>query len=135
MSEQTSTAPARKFRTVNGKPISEAAGKPTDGENTEISYVRPAQLAKDGTTGNVAEGVYEGTIPDRYDESKNNFKIRANDGSLIIVNNSGSLNSQMARVEVGSYVILEYLGQDKMSSGPMKGKLAHRFLVKVAETE
>lgn len=126
-------AVTRKFRTVNGKPITEQASSREGEAGQNISYVRPSQLAKDGVTGNVAEGVYEGPITDRFDDSKENFKIRANDGSLVIVNNSGSLASQMKRVDVGSYVIIEYLGQEAMAKGKFAGKKAHRFLVKIAE--
>lgn len=124
--ETTAATAARKFLSVNGKDLgsSETAG--------DLTFVRASKLAADGITGVVAEGIYEGGVPSRFDEEKMDYKIRKDNGDLIIVNNAGSLASQMAKVETGSYVQITYLGQDAITEGKFKGKLAHRFVVGVA---
>lgn len=125
---ETATATtARKFVSVNGKDLD--GGADTAGE---LTFVRASKLAAEGITGVVAEGIYEGGVPSRFDETKMDFKIRKDNGDLTIVNNCGSLASQMAKVEAGSYVQITYLGQRAIETGKMKGKLAHSFIVGVA---
>jgi hypothetical protein len=116
----------RTFKTLNGKTVGE-------GQKGNLRFVRPSKLAEAGTTGVVAQGIYEGAIPNQFDEGKNDFKVREDNGDLAILNSTGSLASQMARVEVGSYVRISYLGKQTMSKGKMAGKQAHSFIVEVAE--
>lgn len=119
----------RTFKTVNGKTV------PDKSEQTKgnLTFVRPSKLAAEGITGVVAQGIYEGAIPNQFDEGKNDFKVRADNGDLVILNSTGSLASQMARVEAGSYVRISYLGKKAMTKGKMAGKEAHSFIVEVSE--
>jgi hypothetical protein len=126
MSDETTTVtaatPTRNMETVNGK----KTGTENQGA---LVIVKPAELAKAGTTGTVASGIYEGILPSELYPESPSFKIRADNGDLILVNSCGSLKSQMNRVNVGTYVELVYKGQDTIKSGPRKGKQAHSFIV------
>lgn len=97
-----------------------------------LIIVRPSELAKNGTTGVVAEGIYEGSMPNKFDETKLDYKIRAENGDLYILNSSGSLASQLAKVTEGSLVLVEYSGKNEIKKGPRKGTSAHSFRVSVA---
>jgi hypothetical protein len=105
----------------------------TDGKGGNIKYIRPSLLAAEGITGVVAEGIYEGTVPNNFDKNKNDYRILAADGSLTILNSTGSLANQLARVSTGSFVRVTYNGMEKIKKGNMAGKKAHAFLVEVAE--
>lgn len=127
--ETAATNTGRKFVSVNGKDL---GGEETAGE---LTFVRASKLAAEGITGVVAEGIYEGGVPSRFDETKMDFKIRKDNGDLIIVNNTGSLAAQMAKVETGSYVQITYLGQEAATQGKYKGKLMHRYVVGISSEE
>jgi hypothetical protein len=113
----------RTFKAVNG----ENAGKGS------ITFIRPKQLAEEGTTGVVAEGIYEGTQPNSFEPTRNDYKVRDEAGNLIILNATGSLNQQMAKVATGSYVRVSYSGMKKLTQGKLKGKSVHNFLVEVEQ--
>lgn len=104
-----------------------------NGDGGNVTYIRPKTLSEEGTTGVVAEGIYEGTVPNNFDSAKNDFKVRLEDGTLAILNSSGSLANQLNKVATGSYVRINYNGMQPMKSGKMAGKLAHAFIVEVAE--
>jgi hypothetical protein len=116
---------ARTFKTVNGK----STGGAQDGT---LTFVRPSKLAEDGVKGVVAEGIYEGTLPSKFD-NKTDFKIRKENGDLIIVNGTSSLQKQMAKVATGAYVRINYKGLQKLTMGKAAGKMSHSFIVEVAD--
>jgi len=118
----------RTFKTVNGKTLGDAPAS-----KGGITFVRPKELAENGTTGVVAEGIFEGTVPNNFDETKSDFKVRKDNGDLIILNSAGSLASQLAKVAPGSYVRITYAGMKPMLKGKMKGKSAHSFIVEIAD--
>lgn len=120
---------SRTFKTVNGKVL----GEREPGAKGSITFVRPKELAAAGTTGVVAEGIYEGTLPNNFDETKSDFKVRRDNGDLIILNGAGSLTAQLAKVAPGSYVRITYAGMQAMTKGKMKGKSAHKFIVEIAD--
>ena len=109
--------------------------KPVLGGSTDgnITYIRAKELAEAGTTGVVAEGIYEGTLPNNFDESKSDYKVRLSDGTLAVLNSTGSLANQLGKVATGSYVRVNYNGMDAIKSGRMAGKKAHNFIVEIAE--
>lgn len=115
----------RKLKTVLG-------GEGTGGN---IKYIRASELADNNVTGVVAEGIYEGTLPNRFDENKTDFKIKAIDGGVLVLNHTGSLANQLNRVSAGSYVRISYAGKQAMKKGKMAGKLAHSFIVEVEMSE
>lgn len=103
------------------------------GDLNRLVIVRPSKLAEGGITGTVAEGIYMGTTPNKFEEDKNDFRING-DTEDFILNSAGSLASQLARVEVGSYVQVNYLGKVKAMKGKAAGKMVHNFQVLVEET-
>lgn len=127
MSEENTQSSERTFKSVNGKSL--------DGNAEGIKYIRAKALADAGTTGVVAQGVYKGTVANKFDEGKPDFKILADDGTTLVLNSTGGLAKQMAKVEIGSYVQVQYLGMAPIGEGKMKGKLSHKFIVGVASEE
>lgn len=114
-----------KFTPVNAKGDgSQSLGK--------LNIVRPSELAKEGFTGTVVEGIYEGSVPNKFDETKSDYKIRAENGDLTIINETGSLRQQMSKVAVGSLVQINYSGKVKITTGKLAGKSAHQFEVCIA---
>lgn len=129
LAEQNNLAEGtRRFKSVNGKSLEN-----DDSKSGGITFIRPKELADAGTTGVVAEGIFEGTVPNNFDETKSDYKVRTDDGKLIILNSAGSLASQLAKVAVGSYVQIQYLGMQAMTAGKMKGKMSHKFIVGIAD--
>lgn len=120
----TETA-ARKMVSVNGKSL--------DGNKQEgnLNFVRPGKLTDADTDKILAAGIYEGTTPNNFDAEKPDFKVRAENGDLTILNNCASLAKQFAKVQTGSYVEVTYLGKPVMTTGKYKGKSAHSFIVGV----
>lgn len=105
------------------------------GTGGNIKYIRAAELSEQNITGVVAEGIYEGTLPNRFDEGKSDFKVKSTDGTLLVLNHAGSLANQLNRVSAGSYVRISYAGKQPMKKGKMAGKLAHSFNVEVEVSE
>lgn len=118
------TESGRTFKAVNA---ANPAGKGS------VTFIRPKALADDGVTGVVAEGIYEGTVANTYEPTRNDFKVRDEAGNLIILNATGSLTQQMGKVAQGSYVRISYSGMKKLTQGKLKGKSVHNFLVEVSE--
>lgn len=118
---------SRTFKSVNGKSL--------DGSADSIRFIRAKELSEAGTTGVVVQGIYEGTLPNKFDENKPDYKIRQDDGVLAILNSTGSLAKQMAKVAEGSYVQVQYLGMQPIKSGKMAGKLSHSFIVGVSSED
>lgn len=98
----------------------------------ETTYIRPKQLAEQNFSGVLLEGIYEGTVPDNYDNSKNNFKFTDLNGKSVIINGTGSLAKQLSNVDEGAAVQIEYKGMQKIEKGKMAGKQAHAWVVGVA---
>jgi hypothetical protein len=126
--DNTAEATTRTYKSVNGKSL-----ELDDSKAGGINFVRPKQLAEANIIGVVAEGIYEGTVPNSFDETKPDFKVRADDGQLTIVNSCGSLASQLSKVTEGTYIQLTYLGMKPITTGKMKGKLSHSFVVGIAD--
>lgn len=108
----------RKFKKVTGE--------------TSLRFIRPSQLAEDGITGEILEGVYLGSVPNQLDPEKNDYKFET-ETETVIVNSTGSLAYKMKSIPVGSLVRLNYLGKEPIKNGRMAGKPAHNFEVLVAE--
>lgn len=125
---EAAAATGRTFKSVNGKSLEN-----DDSKAGGITFIRPKELADAGTTGVVAEGIYEGTLPNNFDENKSDYKVRQDDGTLVILNSCGSLATQLAKVSEGSYVQITYLGMKPLTQGKMKGKSAHSFIVGIAD--
>ncbi len=81
-------------------------------EMGEIKIIRPSKLAESGTTGVVAEGVFEGAKPNKYNNDKNDYFIRGADNTLYIINETKSLKDQLGQPGLeGLKVRVEYSGK------------------------
>lgn len=96
-----------------------------------VRFIRPSLLAEEGIRGVVAEGYFDGTLPNEM-TGKNDFKVVADDGQTIVINHTGHLASLIERMEVveGNYLRVSYLGKDKIKK---TGKEFHKFKLEVAE--
>lgn len=121
----TGTSGGRQMVSVNGKPM----GLPS--ENGTLNFVRPSKLGTEAVNTIVAAGIYEGTVPNNFDEEKPDYKVRAANGDLTIINTCASLAKQFEKVRPGSYVELTYLGKKKIEDGKYKGKESHSFVVAI----
>ena len=134
MSEKAiaATGAAQTIMSKDGKILtSQLEGKGAGaGNNGKVRFVRASELRKDPASKGslVAEGIYEGLVPNEMTE-KNDFKVREADGTLVILNNTASLANQLSNLELGSYVAIQYNGTTVIKSGARKGKEAHQFNV------
>lgn len=101
-------------------------------ERSDIKFISAKRLLDEGLTGVVAEGIFEEALPNRYDDSKLDYRLVTDDGGVIILNHNGSLAYQMNLVQPGSYVRISYDGMKEIKKGAMAGKQAHQFNVEVA---
>lgn len=95
---------------------------PEGNESAGITFLRASQLEANENDAIVA-GVFEGTIPNQYNADKPDFKIKSENGT-VVVNSTGHLAYLMNAFDVGSYIEIYYLGKEDY-----KGKQAHRFKV------
>jgi hypothetical protein len=114
----------RKFTSVNGKPLGETQG--------DLKFISAGKLFKEGITGVVAQGLYEGAkeIDTKYGK-KQQYSVRQDDGSLVLLDGAGNLGSQMDKVQLGAYVQISYMGKDTITSGQWKGNQSHKYIVGV----
>lgn len=94
--------------------------------NADIMFIRPSKLTE---TGIILEGIYAGASPNQLDESKLDYAFTLGDGKKAVVNSTASLARQMAKVNVGELVQIEYTGKQATKSG----KQAHNFIVRTAK--
>jgi hypothetical protein len=127
--EATATESGRKMVSVNGKEL----GAPKQEGN--LSFIRPGKLTEADENKVVAKGIYEGTVPNNFDDTKSDFKVRSENGDLTILNNCASLAKQLTKVQAGSYVEITYLGKKVMTEGKYKGKSSHSFVVALDEED
>jgi hypothetical protein len=102
-------------------------------ENTgSVKFVRASQIENPGV---VAEGIYVGTLPNKFVPEKNDFKIESleadKDGNkeITIVNQAGNLGYKMSLVKVGDLIQIKYNGKIKAEKGKAAGKMVHNFEV------
>ena len=88
-------------------------------------------------------GIYEGPCEEVDQFGKTNFKFTSNTdglsfdkdgnekpfvaGTTVIINTSSNIASKLKDIEIGTEVAVKYLGQNKLRSGPYKGKFAHSY--------
>lgn len=106
-----------------------ATGKEANGA---LVIIRPSELAKAGTTGTVAEGIYEGSKPNKFDDAKKDYFIRNQEsGTLFIINETKGLAEQLDQLSADDLatVRVEYSGKIKTKNG----KGYHNFEVFVVD--
>lgn len=84
----------------------------------KVVIVRPSKLAEAGTTGVVAEGIFEGAKPNKFNADKKDYFIRGADDTLYIVNETQGLKEQLGQEGLeGLKVRVEYNGKSKTKNG------------------
>lgn len=126
----TTAGTTRTMVSANGKPL-------TQGERPELKFINFKKLNDAGTTGVVAEGIYEGSrvVEGGPYGPKTEYSIRAEDGTLQIVSEAGSLKRQMSKIKTGKFVQVSYFGKETMEDGPRKGQLSHKVIVGLDASE
>lgn len=62
-------------------------------------------------SGFVTTGVYAGSTPNKFNEGKVDYNLRAEDGTLIILAETASLKRQFAEVDNGELIQIVYNGK------------------------
>lgn len=122
---------AKQATVQQATPDSGRTFKSATGSDSNVRFVRPSKLNEDGFTGVVVEGLYQGSVPNKFDEKKSDYKILADDGTLTIVNGGGNLGWQMKEIEAGNAVRITYNGMKTIAKGKMAGKDSHDFKVEI----
>ena len=121
---------------MNEKTFKNAAGFES---KVSVTYVRLKEL-NDKFTGApliALEGFYDGSVPNTYNEEKDDYRFRDEGGNITVINGCGSLKFYMSKVKVGEYCQVLFKGtkvlekyKDKKGSKP-----AYQFEVLVADSE
>ncbi len=80
----------------------------------------------------IAEGTFFAEIAGKYGPQ---FEFHTEDGRVIVLNGSGQLKHKMQWIRPGDKVRITYLGEELLTTGPMKGKMAHQFRVQKDTSE
>jgi hypothetical protein len=81
---------------------------------------------------NALQGIYEGSVPNKFDETKSDQKLRMADGTLVILRETANIRRGFANVQVGELVRVVYGGKTRMTKGANAGKSVHNFDVQRA---
>lgn len=101
------------------------------GESGPLVIVRPSELAKAGTTGLVAQGIFEKTEPNKFDPTKVDYFVRdEKTGTLYIINQTQSLKEQFGQLDPKDKIAVEVIYEGKKETKNKKGY--HAFEVFVA---
>jgi hypothetical protein len=126
--------------TNGARNLSEATFKSARESSKSVRFVRASELSENGTTGVVALGTYQGTVPNNIDATKMDFKIMEQDGTIVIVNSAGNLGARMAQaieeggLELNQGIRIMYFGKQEAKKGRLKGKFLHAFDVEIEDT-
>lgn len=69
------------------------------GKKDKGATVIVRKLIKEGKTGVVAEGIYEGFRPNKHNAAKNDYLVRGADDTLFIIDESASVREQFAQLD------------------------------------
>ena len=113
------------------KSLKDTAQKYNGNDSGPLVIVRPSELAKAGTTGIVAQGIYEKSEPNKFDATKVDYFIRdEKTGTLYILNQTQSLKEQLGQLDPADKVAVEVVYGGKMKT--KNGKGWHNFEVFVS---
>lgn len=87
-----------------------------------------APLAK----GTVVTGIYNGSTPNKFDETRVDYNLRGNDGTLIILAQTASLANQFGKVSQGELVQVTYNGKRSITRKNGAKAEMHDFVVATA---
>lgn len=82
--------------------------------------------------GTTVTGVYAGATPNKFDESRSDYNLRSEDGTLIILAQTASLANQLSKVSVGDLVQITYNGKKNITRKNGSKAQMHDFMVAVA---
>jgi hypothetical protein len=89
--------------------------KVTSGELVNQAPLIPVRnLMKEGKTGTLAEGAYEGKFDGKYGPE---YRIRGTDGTLFVVPNNQAVREQLDGVLPGISLRLQYNGKKTTKTG------------------
>jgi hypothetical protein len=93
-------------------------------EEAGLNNFRPYEKMSVGEV--VAEGWYEGDVRSIFEHD--NYLIREGNGQVVEVNYCGHLRHkwEKARILVGDYVKIIYMGSSVLETGKFKGKVSHK---------
>lgn len=121
---------------MNFQPVSSAA---VAGENNGlIKVLRSGKLItiSNGSkseaplaSGTTVTGVYSGATPNKFDESRNDYNLRGEDGTLIILAQTASLANQFSKVQIGELVQVTYNGKKSITRKNGAKAEMHDFMV------
>jgi len=100
--------------------------------NGLLTIIKASELAKNNITGVVAQGTYLRSVTNKF--KKTDYMLATDKGD-VLVNGCGSLDKQMAGVQAGELIQIEYTGSFPIKEGQFKGSPAHVFVVRRAASE
>lgn len=112
----------------NGKILVLRSGKMITIDNGSKSE---AELA----SGTSVTGTYAGSTPNKFDESRVDYNLRGEDGTLIILAQTASLANQFSKVNLGDLVQVTYNGKKNITRKNGAKASMHDFVVAVAAGE
>lgn len=80
----------------------------------------------------LVEGTFMTEVQGKYGIQ---FEFNQEDGKVIVLNGSGQLKHKMQWIRPGDKVRVSYMGEELLTSGPMKGKMAHQLRVQKDTSE
>lgn len=76
----------------------------------------------------IIEGKYAGAFPNKFNPEKPHHKFLTSEGKLVVLNSAGHLDYLVSSyLNEGDLCQVLYGGEHKVTKGPMKDKMAHRF--------
>jgi hypothetical protein len=111
----------------------EKTWKKPEGAGSSIEFIRPSQLTEEDNGRVVLEGVFIETLPNHYDDTKVDYKVEKEDGSMAVINGAGNLGYRMKSISPGDLVQITYEGKQEITNGKFKGRAAHSFDVLIGE--
>ena len=125
------TASAAQVEQINAAGGNEWTSIKAPDSQGPLVIVSASKLAEEGTTGVVAEGTFEKSEPNKFNETKNDYFIRGADNTLYIVRGTSGLQEQMNELKglEGAKVRLIYNGKIATKSG----RGFHSFDVQLAK--
>lgn len=79
--------------------------------------------------GTTVTGTYAGSTPNKFDESRVDYNLRGEDGTLIILAQTASLANQLSKVSVGELVQITYNGKKNITRKNGAKAQMHDFVV------
>lgn len=86
-------------------------------------------------SGTSVTGTYAGSTPNKFDESRSDYNLRGEDGTLIILAQTASLANQFSKVQIGDLVQVTYNGKKNITRKNGAKAQMHDYVVAVASAE